>query len=105
MNTYSFTTDIKCPETGVVLFADFECDVAVSITISDGQLDATSLDVLVDGISLKDKSPLSQAIAYAVMEEADQDLSDGGELLQTAIADHGYQWLQGPETDGQWVAA
>lgn len=104
MTRYPFTCTIKCPETGVTLFPDFECEVEVYATISDEQVVTNCRDVLVDGVSLDGKSSLSQLIRYQVMELADEQLEHGGSLWDAIISETGFQWVAGPETDGRWVA-
>lgn len=105
MNTYPFCVDIKCPETGITLIYDLECEVVVYATISGGELVTNCRDVLVEGVSLDAKSELSQHIRYQVMEYADEQLENGGALWDAIIAETGFTYLRGPETDGQWVAA
>ena len=87
--TYEFCTDLVDPTTGIMLVRDFECRVEVNACVDDGQLIASCRDVLIDGVSMKGMSTVSDAIRMLVLEAADADIDAAGPLWDLVAKDQG----------------
>jgi hypothetical protein len=108
MTKYDFTVDVTddvfgSKDAGVVLFADFECQVEVYINDTGDDLEMYCTGVFVDGSDLSHGGELSKAIAKFVTKKVDDDLSFGGDMFERIRDEEGYYFDGNPgDPDACW---
>jgi len=101
---YPFTTDIRDAVLDITLIPDFECEVDVEVTLTNGDLSTHCRDVLIDGRSILGGSGLSSRLRTLVMIAAEADLAAAGPLWDAVAAAEGLAFRGAAGSpDAHWV--
>lgn len=111
-NRYDFVCDITATvgkrDATIKLFEQFECQVDIDTELSGGgfDLEMRCVDVIKDGISLRNGDELAKLVYASVMELADANIEAGGSLFQDAMEREGLSLTGHPgDPDTCWSLA
>lgn len=109
---YDFVCDISVSIFGlkdqsVILFHDFETQIAVDVDLSTGEPSAVTTEVYVDGRPLSAGDDLAKRIRIQVMEKADAGMAEGNSLWDEVRASQGisYEGRGAGDPNGRWIHA